>query len=96
MRDFTLIIYRKLLKSFIDAAYKIECFSNYMLGNSEGAKIVILRHDVDREPANALNMAKLEKSLGIKASYYFRMVKESYDDEIIKQIDEMGHEIGYH
>lgn len=96
MRDFTLSIYRKLLNSFVDSGYGIDCFSNYVDDNSARDKIIILRHDVDKKPANALNMAKLEKDLGIKASYYFRIARESYDDEIIKSIDEMGHEVGYH
>ena len=96
MRDFTLSIYRKLLDSFIDSGFKIDCFSNYLNGNSKGEKIVILRHDVDRKPINALNMAKLEKDIGVNASYYFRIVKESYDEDIIKHIAEIGHEIGYH
>ena len=47
-------------------------------------------------PENALTIAKIEKSAGIKASYYFRIVKESYDENIIKQIADLGHEIGYH
>ena len=47
-------------------------------------------------PENALIIAKIEKEAGIKASYYFRIVKESYDENIIRQIAKMGHEIGYH
>jgi len=34
--------------------------------------------------------------MGIKGSYYFRAVKESWNEKIIKEIDSMGHEIGYH
>ena len=34
--------------------------------------------------------------MGIKGSYYFRAVPESWDEEVIRQIVEMGHEIGYH
>lgn len=41
-------------------------------------------------------MAELEKEFGIKGTYYFRIVPESFDESIIKQIEEMGHEIGYH
>ena len=51
---------------------------------------------MDRKPGNALVIAKIEKEIGIKASYYFRIVKESYDEDVIRQIAEMGHEIGYH
>ena len=59
-------------------------------------KVVILRHDVDCFPGNALVIASIEEEAGIKASYYFRIVEESYDENIIKQIAEMGHGIGYH
>lgn len=67
-------------------------------GNAAGTeqKRVILRHDVDRLPANSLRLAILEQALGVKGSYYFRVVPESYDRRIIKQIAELGHEIGYH
>ena len=41
-------------------------------------------------------IAKIEKEVGIKASYYFRIVQESYDEKIIKQIAKMGHALGYH
>jgi len=57
---------------------------------------VILRHDVDRLPENALVFARIEKQVGIKVSYYFRIVEESFDEDIIRQIADMGHEIGYH
>ncbi len=41
-------------------------------------------------------MARMEHRLGIRGSYYFRVVKESWDEDIIRQIAGMGHEIGYH
>ncbi len=57
---------------------------------------VILRHDVDLKPQNSLATAKLEHELGWKATYYFRAVPESWDEQIIKEIASLGHEIGYH
>ena len=41
-------------------------------------------------------MAKLEHDKGIKSTYYFRMKPESYNEDIIKEIIKLGHEIGYH
>lgn len=61
-----------------------------------GGKEIILRHDVDRLPQNALEMAKLEIEFGIKGTYYFRIVPESFDEKVITKIAELGHEIGYH
>lgn len=57
---------------------------------------VILRHDVDLKPQNSLRMARIEKELGWRATYYFRAVPESWDENIILEIASLGHEIGYH
>ena len=45
---------------------------------------------------NSLRTARIESELGIKGTYYFRMIPESFDDRVIKQIYDLGHEIGYH
>ena len=94
MQDFTLKTYKKVLQAFLASGYSFQTFQDFI--QQPEKKSVILRHDVDRKPENALVIAEMEKEAGIKASYYFRIVKESYDEDIIKQIAEMGHEIGYH
>ncbi|MBO4600066.1 MAG: hypothetical protein J5641_04945 [Bacteroidales bacterium] len=55
-----------------------------------------LRHDVDLLPANSLRTAQIEHRMGLSATYYFRMVPESYDETIIREIARLGHTIGYH
>jgi len=55
-----------------------------------------MRHDVDRKANSALTMAKFESLLGIKSSYYFRCKKGRFEDNIIREIMSLGHEIGYH
>lgn len=62
----------------------------------KGHKNFNLRHDVDLRPAYALRIAKVESSAGVTATYYFRTVPESYNEEIIRQIVSMGHTAGYH
>ena len=57
---------------------------------------ITLRHDVDLKPLNSLATAKIESELGWKAVYYFRAVPESWDEDVIRQIAALGHEIGYH
>ena len=95
MRDFTLQIYESLCVEFRNQGYKPITFAAYCeMERSE--KYVILRHDVDRNPRNALRMAMLENRLGINASYYFRIVPASYDRDTIKKIIDLNHEIGYH
>jgi hypothetical protein len=94
--DFTLTVYKSLLTSFQSAGYSFYTFEQYMSVDEPAEKMLILRHDVDAKAANALRMANIEKELGIRASYYFRIVPKSNQPEIIKQIAALGHEIGYH
>jgi len=104
--DFTLKTYRKLLLAFSRAEYGFITFEEFCrksLQNSTATsheeapqKFVILRHDVDLRAENALAIAKTEHSLGIRASYYFRAVPQSNKPEIITQIVDLQHEIGYH
>ena len=60
------------------------------------SSLCILRHDVDRLRPNALQLAQIKHSLGIRGTYYFRIVPESYDLEIMEKIARLGHEVGYH
>ena len=92
--DFTLSAYKQLISTLQAQGYFFQTFKGFIQNPKE--KVLILRHDVDRLPENALKMARMEDNAGIKASYYFRIVKKSYDENIIKKIAEMGHEIGYH
>ena len=82
-KDFTLKSYQKLLFSAKSAGYSFHRFQDFFLSSKYNT--VTLRHDVDRKPENSLIIAKIEKEAGIKASYYFRIVKASYDENIIKQ-----------
>ena len=60
------------------------------------SKYILLRHDVDLKAANSLATARIEHELGICASYYFRVVPQSNQPDIIHAIAALGHEIGYH
>lgn len=93
--DFTLITYRLLLESALNAGYKPYTFRDFVLANPS-EKAIIFRHDVDKSPANSLATAQIEAELNIKGTYYFRIVPESFDSSIIKKIELLGHEIGYH
>jgi hypothetical protein len=94
-RDFTFKIYKKLLLEFHNQHYEIVPFCDY-IEKHPSEKLVILRHDVDKNPGNALKCAEIEEENGIRSTYYFRIVKESCNPDIIRKIESMGHEIGYH
>jgi hypothetical protein len=95
MQDFTITIYKQLLQKLISSAYSFKIFQNVDF-HDKHSKLIVLRHDVDLKPENSLITAKIENEIGIKTNYYFRIVKESYNEIIIKKIADMGHEIGYH
>ena len=100
MRDFTLILYKNLLEKLLAADYHFLTFRDYMNGKESGSvkanKILLLRHDVDLLPQNSFQTAQIEHSLGIRGTYYFRIVPQSFNVSIIHQIADLGHEIGYH
>ena len=95
--DFTISAYKKLLSDFLNNDYTFLTFKDY-LSNPENLPkhFVILRHDIDRLPGNSLNFGRIQKELGIKGTYYFRIKKNSCDSDIIKHLADWGHEIGYH
>lgn len=95
MRDFSLDIYRELLETLQRQGYELISYRDYF-APKRPAKYVILRHDVDAKPYNSLKTAQIEHALGAKATYYFRVGKESNAPEVIKAIAQLGHEIGYH
>ena len=92
--DFTINTYKKLLNSFKDQDYHFQPFSEFL--QNPAKKAIILRHDVDKLPQNSLRFAQIQYEYGIKGSYYFRAVPESWDEDVIKEIVSLGHEIGYH
>ncbi|MGC3977002.1 MAG: hypothetical protein QM751_01420 [Paludibacteraceae bacterium] len=95
MKDFTLQIYKELLHTILQNGYSTLTFEEYCKEKPDG-KYILLRHDVDLRPDFSLAMAQLENQLGIKSTYYFRIVPESNQPAYIEAIVALGHEIGYH
>jgi hypothetical protein len=93
-KDFTLDKYEQFLKVAIANDYHLVSYQKFLENDFE--KVLILRHDVDKKPQNSLKTAQLQNKLGVTGTYYFRVVPESFDVEVIKKIVALGHEIGYH
>lgn len=107
--DFTISTYQKLLKTLISQGYAFKTYESYarsksiMTTDRDNGKdytnleaFIILRHDIDDLPLNALNFAQIQSSLGIVGTYYFRMIPKTFIVNIIQEISALGHEIGYH
>ncbi len=95
-RDFTLSTYRKLLSGYLEQGYLPIPLERYFSEGLPQNRILLLRHDVDRNPQRSLDMAEIEAEMGVKGTYYFRTVPASFNPRIIRKVAELGHEIGYH
>lgn len=94
MRDFSIVIYKRLLSEMLEQGYSFQTYNDFL--TRPETKVINLRHDVDLLPQNSLRFARIQNENGIKATYYFRAVPESWDEDIIQEISNLGHEIGYH
>lgn len=83
-----------MLRAALESGYALSRIDEFIDDPRTGT--VILRHDVDRFPANALAMAELEQRLGVRSTYYVRKVASAYSDTLVTRLHELDHEVGYH
>src|SRR5215470_5987150 len=57
-------------------------------------KYLVLRHDIDTDPTTAKAMWCIEKALGVRSSYYFRL--STIDISLMQEIEFSGGEASYH
>lgn len=93
--DFTYDSYDGLLEAVTAAGVPCLTVREYLRRESLPEGFVVLRHDVDRKPANALEFARIEADRGVASTYYFRAVG-GFDRETIAAVESLGHEVGYH
>jgi len=99
---FSLKLYKKTLIKAKKLGYKFPFLSAYKKWINQYSSFILLRHDIDISPLNALQMAELESSLGITSTYYVRMHSAFYNPsaspflDILRKIKKAGHEIGLH
>jgi hypothetical protein len=96
MRDFTLGAYIYYLKAIQFSYSNVLRFDEFFSMNPRPETFCLLRHDVDRWPKKALQMAKVEEQMGFHSTYYFRAKSCAFNPEVIKGIAALGHEVGYH
>lgn len=69
-------------------------FDVVQAGNVAASRCIVHRHDIDTDLRTTRKMFELEKKLGIKASYYFRL--STLDIGLMREIEDYGSEAGYH
>jgi hypothetical protein len=95
-RDFTLYKYRQLCDSILRLSCPILTIGQFLDAQQPQELTIILRHDIDRSLSSALRMAELEATLGISATYYVRFTRQVFHASEIRQLYNLGHEVGYH
>ena len=93
--DFTSLKYSELVLALKDAGYEFVTYAEYCEGK-RAERLVVMRHDVDKRVLCAMNMAREERRMNVKASYYLREDMVLYGKHVIKFFAERGHEVGYH
>ncbi len=92
--DFTVSKYRDFLIYLNTIDFPIYTIKDWIEKKPKNG--LIFRHDVDRNPKNAVVLSKIASELGIKGTFNFRVRDGKIEAKEIKFIHELGHEIGYH
>jgi hypothetical protein len=100
LKDFTYLEYRNLLERLRESRTNL-CFSDFR-GPVHPDRFYLLRHDVDFCPQRALEMARVEAELKVRATYFLLLSATTYNllaPELIaipRQLVALGHEVGLH
>lgn len=100
INDFTEDNYVEILERLINLGYEFIGFDYERI--SSDSNIVIWRHDVDFSLNRAYRLAKIEKKLGVKATYFihiqssFYNILEPVQYRLIEKILNNGHTVGLH
>lgn len=94
--DFTLSKYTQICETIKRCACPIMTISQFLEAGQPEEFVVILRHDVDRDVRRTIEMANVEADFDINATYYFRKIRSVFKKDQIKQLSQLGHEVGYH
>ena len=91
--------YKSFIKKFHKKGYSSIFFEEL---DAKEKNQLIIRHDIDLDIDLALDIAKIENSIGVKSTYFFLMRSESYNllsSENIKKVKlirDLGHKISIH
>jgi hypothetical protein len=99
-RYFSLDGYRALVTRARTEGYRITTFANF--APPSNAPVLLLRHDLDGPLRGAREMAELEATLGISATYFVQTAGDFYNllskssRAFVRQLVALGHEVGLH
>ncbi|NDK36739.1 hypothetical protein [Rhodovulum sulfidophilum] len=97
-RGFSWSGYRALIQAFLDRGYAVKLFGDLDPTKSH----LVLRHDIDFSLRAAVDIARIEADMGVRANYYVLLQTEFYnlcspeDWARVVEIAELGHDVGLH
>lgn len=89
--------YTEVINSFKDNGFTFKKFLE-----KHSPKSIYLRHDIDFSVQDAVNIAQLEKEIGIVSNYFFMLTSNTYNllSEVnqsrVRLIKSLGHEVSLH
>lgn len=63
---------------------------------TDSDKWIALKHDVETDVKKAVQIAKIEHAEGIRATFYVQSYLVDKNIELLRMIQDMGHEVTYH
>ncbi|HCT86484.1 MAG: hypothetical protein A2X11_09210 [Bacteroidetes bacterium GWE2_42_24] len=94
--DYSFDLYSALINSLLRRGFLFSTITGYSQNHTINDKLILLRHDVEASYSHALRFAHIQHALGIRGTFYFRLFPLAENERIIKEIAQLGHEIGYH
>lgn len=86
--------YRGLLQAIIERGYEIRPLGVWVRDGGHQERTVLLRHDVDQQPRAAMQMAEIERDLGVSGTWYARW--RTAIPELVGLLQELDLEVGLH
>ena len=99
--SFSVPHYQEILQEGLKQGYRFVDFKE-ITKIPAGKRACTVRHDLDYMPEWALRFAKIEKALGIRATYFFQVcarpynLRETENYKTVHALAEMGHAVGLH
>src|SRR5687768_16107126 len=99
---FSLDGYRALLAALQDRGYRFSTFSESVALLEQGARFVLMRHDIDFDLQAAARIAEIEAEAGVMASYFVLLRTNLYNafsaegSSAVNKTLDMGHQLGLH
>lgn len=96
--EFTYKGYESLVNALKEKSYVFADYHDY----ERYSRCVILRHDIDNSIEKAVELAAIERELGVKSTFFTLVTSDFYNPgskksiEGLRKIQSLGHEIGLH